>query len=69
MLSFEEIEDRFPEGASSDGATGGTIVSAQWLHDFAKNVSTAEREACARIADGYVGADPIADAIRMRSNG
>jgi hypothetical protein len=25
-----------------------------------------EREACAKVADGYVGADPIADAIRAR---
>ena len=27
----------------------------------------AEREACAKVADGYVGADPIAAAIRARS--
>jgi hypothetical protein len=26
----------------------------------------AEREACAKVADGYVGADTIADAIRAR---
>jgi hypothetical protein len=25
-----------------------------------------EREACAKVVDGYVGADPIADAIRAR---
>jgi hypothetical protein len=28
----------------------------------------AEREACAKVADGYIGADPIAAAIRARSN-
>jgi ElaB/YqjD/DUF883 family membrane-anchored ribosome-binding protein len=28
----------------------------------------AEREACAKVADRYVGADPIAAAIRNRSN-
>ena len=28
----------------------------------------AEREACAKVADGYVGADPIADAIRARGD-
>ena len=28
----------------------------------------AEREACAKVADGYIGCDPIADAIRARSN-
>lgn len=26
----------------------------------------AEREACAKVADGYIGADPIAAAIRAR---
>lgn len=25
-----------------------------------------EREACAKVADGYIGADPIAAAIRAR---
>ena len=28
--------------------------------------AVAEREACAKVADGYVGADPIAAAIRAR---
>ena len=28
----------------------------------------AEREACAKVADGYIGADPIAAAIRARGN-
>jgi ElaB/YqjD/DUF883 family membrane-anchored ribosome-binding protein len=28
----------------------------------------AEREACAKVADRYVGADPIAAAIRARGN-
>ena len=27
-----------------------------------------EREACAKVADGYIGADPIAEAIRARGN-
>jgi hypothetical protein len=27
----------------------------------------AEREECAKVADRYIGADPIADAIRARS--
>lgn len=29
--------------------------------------AAAEREACAKVADGYIGADPIATAIRHRS--
>jgi|Laugrespbdmm15sd_2_1035082.scaffolds.fasta_scaffold62419_1 hypothetical protein len=36
------------------------------LEAFAKLVAAKEREACAKVADGYVGADPIADAIRAR---
>ena len=40
------------------------LVAEMW-----EAATKTEREACARIADGYVGADPIADAIRMRSNG
>lgn len=28
----------------------------------------AEREACAKVADGYIGCDPIAKAIRARGN-
>jgi len=27
-----------------------------------------EREACAKVADGFIGCDPIADKIRARSN-
>ena len=54
MLSFEEIEDCFPEGAESDmPRSGKTLVSAQWLHDFAHAVAEKEREACAKLADEY----------------
>ena len=33
---------------------------------FAVLVTAAERDACAKVADGYIGADPIAAAIRAR---
>jgi hypothetical protein len=46
-MTFEEIEDCFPDGALSDDETGNTLVSAQWLHDFAKNIAAHERTACA----------------------
>ena len=36
------------------------------LKRFAALVRADEREACAKVCDGYVGADPIADAIRAR---
>ena len=35
------------------------------IDEVAKAV-LAEREACAKVADGYIGADPIAAAIRAR---
>lgn len=40
MLSFEEIEDCFPNGAVSlpDGWIG---VTAQWMHDFARAIEAA----------------------------
>lgn len=49
MLSFEEIEDCFPDGMLCHEPTGKTLVSAQWLHDFAHAVAAKEREACAQI--------------------
>lgn len=48
MLSFDEIEDCFPQwGGTTDDGT--MICSAQWLHDFAKSVAEKEREACAKV--------------------
>lgn len=47
-MTFDEIEDCFPDGALSDNETGKTLVSAQWLHDFARNIAALEREACAK---------------------
>lgn len=70
MLSFEDIEDCFPDGALNDEATGKTMVSAQWLHDFARAVAAKEGEACAVIAENFSTRDgyEIAHKIRMRSN-
>jgi hypothetical protein len=46
MLSFDEIEDCFPEGGHTDNMTGKMCVSAQWLHDFAYLIAAKERERC-----------------------
>lgn len=43
-LSFQQIEDCFPEGASST-QDGSINVSAQWLHDFARAVIASDRAA------------------------
>ena len=49
MLSFAEIENCFPDGSSNDDATGKTLVSAQWLHDFAHAIAAVESNACAKV--------------------
>jgi len=44
-MTFDEIEDCFPDGGiyeTDDGA--GITTSAQWLHDFARNVANKECE-------------------------
>jgi len=48
------------------GDTNWTEASLSRLEDFAKMVAAKEREACAKVADGFIGADPIAAAIRAR---
>ena len=38
-LTFDQIEDAFPEeGLFSHDESGGVVASAQWLHDFANNI-------------------------------
>ena len=49
-------------------APGIDGVVGNWadLERFADLIAAHEREACAKVADGYIGADPIATAIRAR---
>lgn len=54
-LSFEEIEDCFPEGATTD-EVGNVVVTAQWLHDFARAVE----QAALQSAPAPVEAEPVA---------
>ena len=42
-LSFEQTEELFPDGGNV--TESGITVSAQWLHDFAKNVGRVVRHA------------------------
>jgi predicted house-cleaning NTP pyrophosphatase (Maf/HAM1 superfamily) len=42
-------------------------ANASWILMCEKMVAF-EREACAKVADGFIGADPIADAIRARGD-
>jgi hypothetical protein len=38
----------------------------QSIEEQIKEAVAAEREACAKVADGYIGADPISATIRAR---
>jgi hypothetical protein len=50
-----------------DQFTGGTVADIKRFEALVRaDERSVEREACAKVADRYVGADPIADAIRAR---
>jgi len=38
-LTFEQVEDCFGDGATAE--ENGILVSAQWLHDFARAIESA----------------------------
>ena len=38
-LTFEQVEDCFPDGYSAED--NGILVSAQWLHDYARAIEAA----------------------------
>jgi hypothetical protein len=48
------------------GDGDGEIDADKMFKAFEALVRADEREACAKVADRYIGADPIADAIRAR---
>ena len=54
------------EMAREAGFSEWAVKTPRDLERFAEIVRADEREACAKVVDGYVGADPIADAIRAR---
>ena len=41
-------------------------IYSEALEAFAKLVAAKEREACAKVADGFIGGDVIAERIRAR---
>jgi hypothetical protein len=43
------------------------LTKEMWQR-FEDEIRADEREACAKVADRYIGADPIADAIRARGD-
>ena len=63
-MTKEEIDTMWQQ-AMRQSIEDGEIFTR---YHFAKLVAAKEREACAKVVDGYVGADPIADAIRARGN-
>ena len=43
-------------------------ITTKGIKAFEALVRADEREACAKVCDGYIGCDSIADAIRARGN-
>lgn len=41
-LTFEQVEDCFPDGYSTED--NGILVSAQWLHDYARAIEAKLKE-------------------------
>lgn len=80
-MSFEEIEDCMPDGYGcwSHDESGGLLVTAQWLHDFARAVEVMVSGACKAACEAQENGDPTdgfdggvaacVRAIEMRSNG
>jgi hypothetical protein len=52
----------------SSGWRAWTKDLAQFAELVRADAIADEREACAKVADGFVGCDPISAAIRARSN-
>lgn len=53
-LTFDEIEDCFPEGACALDETGMIAVTAQWLHDFAQAIAAkAHEDICGAPPTGH----------------
>lgn len=48
---------------------GGLEFDEEGLLCFVEIIAAAEREACAKVCDAYIGADPIAAAIRAMGQG
>jgi hypothetical protein len=66
LLEPDDTEEEIRECGLEVWLFGERGIKA--FEHFAELVRADEREACAKVADRYIGADPIADAIRARSN-
>jgi hypothetical protein len=66
FAGFKEDMERFAALVREEAtAEANAKANASWTLMCEKMVAI-EREACAKVADGYIGADPIAAAIRAR---
>jgi hypothetical protein len=64
MTQDEIIDMAIQAGASPDKNIW--LMYAEELEVFARLVAAKEREACAKVADGFIGGDVIAERIRAR---
>jgi Na+-translocating ferredoxin:NAD+ oxidoreductase RnfC subunit len=44
----------------------GIVVTGEAIYTLCKLATAKEREACAKVADGFIGGDVIAERIRAR---
>jgi hypothetical protein len=63
MAELAKLDKRLADDYCRVEYWTATYEELEW---FAKLIAAKEREACAKVADGFIGADPIADAIRAR---
>lgn len=50
----------------AQNGTEPVLMGKKQLTQFYNLIGTAEREACAQVADKWIGCDELADAIRAR---
>ena len=67
-MSNEELDRLWQIAMRQAIEDGEQFTRYHFAKLVAEHSASVEREACAKVADGYIGADPIAAAIRARGN-
>jgi len=65
-MTQDEIDTMWQQAMRQSIEDGEMFTRYHFAKLVAAKAEAKEREACAKVADGYVGADPIAAVIRAR---
>ena len=71
-LSFEQIEDAFPEDQDyriEDDRTGEIIVTPKWLHAFARNIAALSQQPAVRVPEEDVTATAMRQVAEEHAHG